>query len=365
MISSSLSSSFRPFRLLRLRRLTPTPTLTLGSLLLLLLVLSSFQHQSLLLFTTPFAFNSNSNNNNGAVIRKRSTSAIVVGGVLGIDDDNNDEIDNNDSSSSSKFPDIVGHRGCLYEELENTREGFLKCNEMGCDSIELDVFKIYTNNNNSNCSSSDNNITSEIIVFHGGGTDESNPGDLFDYCGVEGSILDYNSMNDIQKLKFNSHHQEFQCPINKIEKGRIPTLRQVLLDTKEYNTKHRNCTGSRDNNNPDHMKIIIELKGPDISIVNDVLKLVDELNVTTICSYSSFDLKKLKLLRKLKPNKQQYRTCALYNNITPTGIILDDYEYQNQNILNCSMDCGVTDIHLKYDTISYNGLDAWSNWYET
>ncbi|OEU06220.1 hypothetical protein FRACYDRAFT_255557 [Fragilariopsis cylindrus CCMP1102] len=175
--------------------------------------------------------------------------------VLGIDDDDNgnDIIDNNDSSSSNKFPDIVGHRGCLYEELENTREGFLKCNEMGCDSIELDVFKIYTNNNNS--SSSDNNnsenvnhksngSTSEIIVFHGGGTDESNPGDLSDYCGLEGSILDYDSIKDIQKLKFNTNHKELKCPIDKIENGIIPTLRQVLLDTKEYNSEqHRNRTG--------------------------------------------------------------------------------------------------------------------------
>lgn len=58
--------------------------------------------------------------------------------------------------------------------MENTREGFRTCAAMGCDAVELDVFLL-------KCGS--------LIVFHGGGADE-NPGDLLDYCGREGSILD-------------------------------------------------------------------------------------------------------------------------------------------------------------------------------
>ena len=39
-------------------------------------------------------------------------------------------------------PLVVGHRGNLYQALENTRPGFLLCAEMGCDFVELDVFKV-------------------------------------------------------------------------------------------------------------------------------------------------------------------------------------------------------------------------------
>jgi glycerophosphoryl diester phosphodiesterase len=58
--------------------------------------------------------------------------------------------------------------------LENTREGFQKCAAMGADAVELDVFLL-------KCGT--------LIVFHGGGNDQ-NPGQLIDYCGVDGSILD-------------------------------------------------------------------------------------------------------------------------------------------------------------------------------
>jgi glycerophosphoryl diester phosphodiesterase len=271
--------------------------------------------------------------------------------VLGIDDDDDDMLQrrglfNNSSTSTSNrllFPEIVGHRGCIYDELENTRQGFIKCNEMGCDSIELDVFKI---SSSSSRSSSNNNNTkntslgSEVIVFHGGGSDD-NPGDLLDYCNVEGSILDFD-LNTIGNLKFNPLYKEFTCPIEKIHNGTIPTLKEVLEDTKHYNNKHRRSTSP--------MKIKIELKGPDISIVDDVLTLVDELDMIDVCSYSSFDLQKLKLLRQIKPNKNLYKTGALFNNITKDGTIQDEYEYYGCNIVDCSIESGVTEIHLKYDT---------------
>ena len=39
-------------------------------------------------------------------------------------------------------PLVVGHRGALYQALENTRPSFQLCAEMGCDFVELDVFKV-------------------------------------------------------------------------------------------------------------------------------------------------------------------------------------------------------------------------------
>ena len=98
-------------------------------------------------------------------------------------------------------PWIVGHRGCLYQELENTREGFQACADMGCDAVELDVFLL------PKCQT--------LIVFHGGdggssigdGSD-ARPGLLHDYCGVQGSILDYTYQEALTKLRFNPSHAE-------------------------------------------------------------------------------------------------------------------------------------------------------------
>ena len=37
-------------------------------------------------------------------------------------------------------PWVVGHRGSIYQELENTRQGYQLCAAIGCDAVELDVF---------------------------------------------------------------------------------------------------------------------------------------------------------------------------------------------------------------------------------
>lgn len=245
-----------------------------------------------------------------------------------------------------KFPKIVGHRGCLYEELENTREGFSRCHDIGCDAVELDVFKIQRSNKNKD--------DTTLVVFHGGGTDE-NPGDLLDYCGIDGSILDFNYENEIrEKLAFNPDYAEFPCPVEKIRNGEIPTLAEVLTDA---NRKNKSRMKPYRN-----MEIKIELKGPDV--VEDVLALVDSLGVGSMCSYSSFDMQKLKKLRELKPDRDpktgeyMYRTGALFNNIDANGRILDD-DYSPINSVSNWSECdiierahavGASEIHLKYDT---------------
>jgi len=68
---------------------------------------------------------------------------------------------------------VVGHRGVLYDEPENSVEGFLASARIGCDAVELDVFLLKCNT---------------LIVFHGDGSDQS-PGWLDDYCNVHGNIL--------------------------------------------------------------------------------------------------------------------------------------------------------------------------------
>lgn len=252
----------------------------------------------------------------------------------------------------SRFPKTVGHRGCLYQELENTRAGFNRCHDMGCDAVELDVFKVRRN--------SQNPEDTTLIVFHGGGTDE-NPGDLLDYCGIDGSILDFNYEIEIrEKMVFNPDFSEFPCPIEKIRGGEIPTLEEVLMDAKNKN------------DDPSHRKmhIKIELKGPDV--VEDVLDLVDSLGCADMCSYSSFDLQKLRLVRDLRPERDPstgeylYKTGALFNHIDASGKVMDDEYYappkngkdwRECDIIERSLAVGATEVHLKYDTCTKPLID--------
>jgi len=173
---------------------------------------------------------------------------------------------------------------------------------------------------------------------------------LLDYCGIDGSILDFNYESEIrEKMVFNPDYAEFPCPIEKIRNGEIPTLEEVLLDAKA-----KNDAGKK-------MQIKIELKGPDV--VEDVLELVDSLGVASMCSYSSFDLSKIKKVRELKPEREEngeylYKTGALFNNIDGNGKILDDDYSPIHSVLNWSecdiidraLAVGASEIHLKYDT---------------
>jgi len=233
-------------------------------------------------------------------------------------------------------PLIVGHRGALYNELENTRESFLSSYALGADAIELDVFLLKDG---------------WLIVFHGGGTDD-NAGDLSDYCILGGgkdtvatNIKDLN-FEECQQLVFNPDHDVFPCTVEKykIMKGKIPTLEEVLIDAKTY-----------------QKKVKIELKGP--GTVPPVLELVEKLKVQHLCTYSSFDLSMVRLLRDLRPEQQhhhqqqhqhqyqqqEYPTGALFSNPVP-----DDYIQQAKN-------AGVNEVHLRYDTCTKNRVNEIHN----
>jgi glycerophosphoryl diester phosphodiesterase len=202
---------------------------------------------------------------------------------------------------------VVGHRGALYQELENTREGFNKSAEMGCHAVELDVFVL-------KCGS--------LIVFHGGGTDE-NPGDLIDYCNTVGSILDL-TYQEALELKFNPKFEEFPCPASSIMAGSIPTLEQVLQDAKK---------------NGLHVKI--ELKGP--GTVEPTLEVVERLEMLDQCSFSSFDKDRLAVLRQLRPQVDAENGQFLYK----TGAIFD---HVPEDYLEQAKKSGANEIHLRYDT---------------
>ena len=208
----------------------------------------------------------------------------------------------------------MGHRGALYQELENTLAGFRHCLEIGVDAVELDVFLVQDG---------------ELVVFHGG---EAIPGDLADYChsinllaeNGPSSIMELTKC-EIDELEFNVDHPEFACPPHKISSAKIPTLRQVL---ELYQ----------------HSSVIvkIELKGP--GVVEPVLSLVQELNMQHQCHFASFHHDRIRLIRELHPElapdgtSHVYKTGALFADTIP-----DDFIAQARHV-------GASEVHLKYDT---------------
>lgn len=223
--------------------------------------------------------------------------------------------------ASSTPVNVVGHRGALYAELENTRESFLQCAKWGCQAVELDVFVLPKDGS--------------LVVFHGGGTDES-PGLLDGYCllgdsaNIESSILDL-TYEQSQSLAFNPNYAEFPCPQDKIASGVIPTLEQVLLDLKPY----------------PNTDVKIELKGP--GTVVPVIELVERLGMVNRCQYSSFDHARLAELRRLRPDKQRYPTGALFDVDLPVDFVQR------------AVHAGAGEIHLRYDTCTVQRIQAIHN----
>jgi len=211
-------------------------------------------------------------------------------------------------------PQIYGHRGAIYQALENTRKSFQVCADMGCDGIELDVFVL-------KCGT--------VACFHGCGTDQAS-GLLHNYCGVEGTIVDY-TYEQVKSFSFSPSFAGFVCPQNEIANAIIPTLEDVLLDAKQSGL---------------HAKI--ELKGK--GTVEPTLEVVERLNMVDQVSFSSFYHDRIALLRQLRPqvdsNGQHiYRTGALFSDLP-------------HDFIERARKVGASDIHLRYDTCSASKVQA-------
>tara|TARA_R110000782_G_scaffold118623_3_gene209254 strand:- start:1 stop:690 length:690 start_codon:yes stop_codon:yes gene_type:complete len=90
-----------------------------------------------------------------------------------------------------KKPLVIGHRGAMGHETENTLPSIQKAMDLGVDMIEIDVFKLKSG---------------EVVVFHDDTVDRLTNG--------PGSIEDYNII-ELKKLIVNGGHQ-------------IPMLQDVL-----------------------------------------------------------------------------------------------------------------------------------------
>jgi glycerophosphoryl diester phosphodiesterase len=236
------------------------------------------------------------------------------------------------------FPAVIGHRGCLYDELENTRQGFQKCIAMGCGGVELDVFAL-------KCGT--------LIVFHGSGTDQ-NPGLLDDYMKniatgddlslllfPRGSrIMDYTYQEILQyDWTFNVNHDEFPCPKESILQGKIPTLEQVLQDIKDSSSSNL-------------LHVTMELKGGH-QLPERVLQLVDDMNMANQTSCSSFNMEFLVKVRSLRPQQHGndsgpycYKTGILFNDPCDVNVMLAK-----------AREVGANEIHLRYDTCTKGLID--------
>ena len=147
---------------------------------------------------------------------------------------------------------------------------------MGCDAIELDVFRLKDDT---------------LIVFHGGGTDES-PGDLQGYFDQKGNVLDF-TYDQVKDLQFVSTNPEFPLPPEIIAQSHIPTLEQVFRELKQQKRR---------------MQVKIELKGP--NTVEPTSELVDRLDMVDQCVFSSFDISQLELLRNIKSETNKRGDCV-------------------------------------------------------
>ncbi len=95
------------------------------------------------------------------------------------------------SSCTMNGPLVIGHRGAMGHETENTLASIQKAMDLGVDMIEIDVFKIKSG---------------EIVVFH----DER----LERISNAGGNIEEYN-ITDLKKVMLDGNH-------------RIPMLQDVL-----------------------------------------------------------------------------------------------------------------------------------------
>jgi glycerophosphoryl diester phosphodiesterase len=221
----------------------------------------------------------------------------------------------------ARRPHIIGHRGSLYRELENTLQSFKTSYQIGCDAVELDVFLL-------KCG--------ELVVFHGGGTDQ-NAGCLIDYMNLDASILDYTAA-EARRLRFNPNYEEFGCGPERIRYmhdiglAYIPTLREVLTDLRDTTD----------------LKITIELKSDGTEL--PALALVEELGMVDRCCFSSFNHDRIRRIRELRPHRKNcgshvYRTGALFADDVP-----DDF-------IERVLDLGASEVHLKYDTCTKSRVD--------
>lgn len=263
-----------------------------------------------------------------------------------VDETSNDDDNNHDNDNNNVI--VVGHRGSLYEYVENTLAGFRRCLvELQC-SIELDVYELANHNDN------DNN-EGTLVVFHGGDQGRLFPQIIID--DVERNIRNVTSLAELNALSFNGNYEGYVCPPEHIATAQIPTLRQVLeLLSQEHHDNN--------NNNNRTMTIKLELKAGGPRFVQRAVALLQEFPPALIarCTFSSFHHPYLHEIhawnnkndeddnntsnekKKTRSYNYYYRTAALFDAPLPMDFL--------DRAINCD------EVHLRYDTCTVSTIAA-------
>jgi len=196
---------------------------------------------------------------------------------------------------------VYGHRGCVYEECENTLAGFTKAAEFGARGVELDVFK----------------LTDGILVcYHGTGTDQS-PGRMKESHGVDTGI-EALAWPELEEMDVSLDWEEGVCGSDKLRGAKVPKLGDALDLCKKLG-----------------LGVKIELKGDGVE--DDVVSMIQSQELTSHVEISSFDHAKLARVHSLDPS---ISTGALFSSPCPP-----DFVERSKNV-------HASEVHLRYDTCS-------------
>jgi glycerophosphoryl diester phosphodiesterase len=238
---------------------------------------------------------------------------------------------------------VIGHRGSIYEYVENTMEGFARCAvELEC-SIELDIYELFAQQD-----PDDDDET--LVVFHGGGGGEDQkPGRLHPQILVPDpnrSIMDC-TLAEVNALSFNGDYDGYVCPKPHIGSARIPTLRSVLELLQHY----------------PKTQVKLELKAGGPQFITRAMALLAEFPPTLVerCTFSSFHhslLHEIHARNHRHHQNQKNSDSGNNNNHKPlyfrTGALFDAPLPNNfTDLAN-----GCEEVHLRYDTCTVTNIDA-------
>lgn len=208
---------------------------------------------------------------------------------------------------------VIGHRGSIYEEPENTLPSFQRAIDLGVDGIETDAFVV-------DCGT--------VIAFHA----DDAKGSIDDYCGIkDGNIMEY-TYEEVEDLPLNPDDTIFPCPDKKVHRAAIPTMEEALLLFKENGTT-----------------VFMELKGP--STEEPIVDLVDKLDMVDQVVFVSFQEERLEKIHELRPQRDEvtgkyhFRVALLFIRVP------DDFIERAKRVEAC-------EVHLRYDACTETRVNA-------
>lgn len=198
-------------------------------------------------------------------------------------------------------PVVMGHRGVLYQQPENSLEGFDLAGKLGIGAIELDVF-----------------LTTDdvLVVVHGDKGQRQDPEtgvsmwvdgflgnmthvELLPSAGPNPYVGDL-SAAQVAQLRFKEDSHELVCPVTATAASKgIPTLSAVLAS----------CKASG-------LLVTVELKGPNTA--GPAFRMVQSLDMLPSVTFSSFYHSRILEVKKLCPTA---RTAALFPPLLPPNFV--------------------------------------------